>query len=266
MTTSEENLARIEAVTLDQVRAIYDKQLGATAGEIGIVGDFDPKTTLSALGEMLKDWKSDVPVRRITRSASDHQGSKEDIITPDKANAVFLAGLQFPMTDDAPEFAALRLGNFILGGSTLSSRLGNRIRQKEGLSYGVTSTFNASSRDPVASLTINAITNPLNIDRVEKAALEELTKFVNEGPSQDELADAQRAYLESQKVGRTSDAGIAAQIAGNLYLGRTFAHSAELEKKIAALTPDDVKDAFKKYVDPKKLVIIRAGDFKKGEQ
>ena len=47
------------------------------------------------------------------------------------------------------------------------------------------------------------------------------------------------------------------------YLGRTFAHARELEKRTAGLTPDEVRAAFRKHIDPKKLVIIRAGDFKK---
>ena len=145
----------------------------------------------------------------------------------------------------------------------MSSRLGNRIRQKEGLSYGVSSTFTASPRDPAATFMVNAITNPVNIDRVEKCVAEELSDFLQNGPSLTELNDAQRAYLEAQKVSRTGDAALAGQIATNLQLGRTFAHSTDLEKRIAALTPEDVKTAFRKYIDPKKLVIVRAGDFKK---
>jgi zinc protease len=205
-----------------------------------------------------------VPVKRIEHLApANLAGSKEDILTPDKANAVFVAGLAFPLKETDPEFAALRLGNYLFGGGTLSSRLGNRIRQKEGLSYGVTSSFSASPRDPNASFTVNAITNPMNIDRVEKAVVEELNEFLAHGPLPAELSDAQKAYLETQKVGRTADAAIAGQITSNLYLGRTFAHARELETRIAALTPEDVKTAFRKYIDPKKLVIIRAGDFKR---
>ena len=68
--------------------------------------------------------------------------------------------------------------------------------------------------------------------------------------------------MEAQKVNRTSDPAIAGQIVSNIYLARTFAHAADLEKRIAALTPEDVKSAFQKYIDPKKLVVIRAGDFK----
>jgi zinc protease len=262
--TSEEADKRREAVTLDDVIALYQKQLGATVGELAIVGDFDAEPALAQVREMLKDWKSDVPVKRIEREGPKSlTGSKDDILTPDKANAVFLAGLAFRLKETDPDFAALRLGNFLFGGGTLSSRLGNRIRQKEGLSYGVTSSLTASPRDPSATFTVNAITNPVNIDRVEKAVAEELAEFLANGPSQSELDDGKKAYLEAQKVGRTGDAALAGQIVTNLQLGRTFAHTSETEKRIAALTPDDVKAAFRKYIDPKKLVIVRAGDFKK---
>jgi zinc protease len=77
------------------------------------------------------------------------------------------------------------------------------------------------------------------------------------------LADAQKAYAESEKVARTTDIAIAGQIATNLQLGRTFAHLSDLEKRIASLTPDDIKQAFRKHIDPSKLVIVRAGDFGK---
>jgi zinc protease len=262
--TPEENEKRVEAVTLEQVMALYQKQLGATQGELAVVGDFDAEPTLAQVREVLRDWKSGVHVRRIQEIAPGNvAGSKADILTPDKANAVFVAGQAFPLKETDPEFAALRLGNFIFGGGSLVSRLGYRIREREGLSYGVSSSFTADPRDPAARFTVNAITNPGNIDRVENAFREELQEFRTNGPSAKELNDAQKAYLEAQKVARTGDAALAGQIVSNLRLGRTFAHAREQEQRIAALTADEVKAAFRKHVDPNKLVIIRAGDFKK---
>ena len=245
--------------------AIYQKQLGATVGELAVVGDFEQEATLSQVSLILKDWKSDVPVKRIERSAPGTiAGFTENILTPDKADATFRAGLTFPMKKTDADFAALRLGNLMLGGNTLSSRLGNRIRQKEGLTYGVTSSLTSSPRDPVTTFIVSATTNLLNIDRVEKAVIEELNLFLTKGPSPEELADAQKAFLEASKVGRTGDAAIAGAIATNPKTGpQVFRTPASMEKRIAALTPDEVKAAFGKYIDPKKLVIIRAGDFKK---
>ena len=262
--TPEESAKRIEAVTLEQVKAIYKDQVGATAGELAVVGDFDPEPTLAKVRKILEGWKSEVPIKRIGRTApGDLKGTKESLRTPDKANATFTAGLALAMEEAHPEFAALRLGNFILGGGTLSSRLGNRIRQKEGLSYGVSSSLTGSPQDHYARFTVTAIVNPANMDRLEKVFFEELKEFLAKGPSDAEVADARKAFLESQKVGRTTDPALAGQIANNLYLGRTFAHTTEQEKRIAAVTAEDIKRAFGKYIDLKKLMVIRAGDFEK---
>ena len=262
--TLQETVDRAKRVTLEQIKALYNTQIGGSHAELGIVGDFDPENTLQLVKKILSGWDSKVPYRRIDRKVADNgTGLKEDIVTPDKANAEYLAGLSFPLSDGDPDYPALRIGNFIFGGSTLASRLGDRIRQKDGLSYGATSSFNASSRDPVSSLTVTVSTNPVNIDKVTVAVMEELQRFLKDGPTDKELADAKKAYLEAQKVGRTGDAAIASQIASNLNTGRRFAFVADQEKAILALTPAKVADTFRKHVDPKRLVVIRAGDFQK---
>ena len=261
--SADETLAIMEKATLEEVVDLYKSQISAATGEVAIVGDFDVEPTLAAITTILKDWKSQVSFRSIEREARKAmQGSKDNIVTPDKANATFMAGLAISMNESDSDNTALDIGNFILGGGTLSSRLGNRIRQKEGLSYGVSSSFAAPSKGNDARFMINAITNPDNIDAVEKAAMEELKRFIAEGPSEQELSDAKTAYLEAQKVGRSSDGAIAGQLTSNLYLGRTMAYKIAEEERVKALKPEDVRKAFEKYIDPAKLVIIRAGDFK----
>ncbi len=262
--TLEENLKRVKGVTLDQIKKLYQLQIGGSKAELGVVGDFDPETTVKLVKEILKGWESKVPIRRIDHHvADDVHGATYEILTPDKENAEYLAGVQFPLTDNDPDYPALRIANFIFGGSTLASRIGDRIRQKDGLSYGASSGFTASSRDPVASLTITVSTNPMNIDKVTSDVREELDHFLKDGPTEKELADAKLAFVEGQKVARTTDDAIAAQISSHLDIGRSFAHEAAQEKAILELTPQKVTEAFRKHVDPKKLVIIRAGDFQK---
>jgi zinc protease len=262
--TIEESLARYKSVHLSDIKKLYNTQLGASKVEVGIVGDFDPTSTVKLIKDMLAGWTSKVPVERIDHKVRENvKGVSEDILTPDKSNAEYLAGLSFAMSDNDADYPAMVLANYIFGGGTLESRIGTRIRQKDGLSYGASSAFSASSRDPVASLTITVSTNPINIGKVTADVKEELEKFLQSGPSNTEVNDAKAAFVEASKVGRTSDEAIAAQIVSNLDLGRTFAHAAKQEKDILALTPEKVKDAFAKYVDPKHLVIIRAGDFKK---
>ncbi len=262
--TLEETLERSKHVTLEQIKTLYQTQIGGSHAELGVVGDFDPESTLRLVKGILSDWESKTPYVRIDRKVGENgTGLKEDIVTPDKSNAEYLAGLSFALSDSDPDYPALRIGNFIFGGSTLASRLGDRIRQKDGLSYGATSSFVASSRDPVASLTVTVSTNPVNIDKVTAAVMEELRRYLKDGPTEKEVADAKQAFVESQKVGRTGDAAIAGQIVANLNTGRTFAFAADQEKAILALTPAKVADAFRKHIDPQKLVVIRAGDFQK---
>lgn len=259
----QETMEEMEKVTLEDVVSVYRDQVSGSVAEIAIVGDFDADPAIAAVKNILENWKTNVPYRSIDRDARKvMNGVKQDINTPDKANAVFMAAMSFPLNEDDSETTALEVGNFILGGGTLSSRLGNRIRQKEGLSYGVTSSLSTPSRGTDARFTINAITNPANINAVEVAAMEELQQFIEKGPTEAELEDAKKAYLEAQKVSRTNDGAIAGQLISNMHLGRTFAYTKSREDRVKALTPEDVKKAFAKFVDPKKLVIMRAGDFK----
>lgn len=262
--TSEERIQEIEAMTIEEVRDVYRRQLSAAKVEVGVVGDFDPAAVVPAILNVLKDWNSNVAFELIESEAKpDQQGVRETIITPDKENAEFLAGHSFSMNDQDFDAVRLQIANFIFGGGTLSSRLGDRIRQKEGLSYGATSAISVPSRGTDARFVMTVSTNPVNIDAVEKAAMEELESFCKDGPTQKELDDAKKAFLETVKIGRTQDGSIAGQLASNSFLERTFAFSADEEARIAALTTEEVKEAFQRHIQPSKLVIIRAGDFKK---
>jgi len=68
--------------------------------------------------------------------------------------------------------------------------------------------------------------------------------------------------LEARLLARSQDRGIASRLANYLYLDRTFAWDIEFEKRIAALTPAEVHDALRRHIDPKKLSVLKAGDFK----
>ncbi len=260
--TLEEEIQRYNALTLEQVKKLYADFIGSQAGEMAIVGDFDPAESLKILRETFSGWTAGQAYARIPRLIFPQvKGGMQQIITPDKANAVYVAGLVFAMKDSDPDFPGIELGNFVLGGGTLSSRLGDRVRQKEGLSYGVRSAISADALDSRASLTISAICNPQNIQKVNTAIGEELAKLLASGVTDAELEQAKSGYLQQQQVLRTHDAALAMMLADALFVDRTMAYYADLEKKIAALTPQQIQGALKKHIDPKRLVVIDAGDF-----
>jgi len=262
--TIDEAIERLRGVTHAQVVSLYRDYLGSQAGELSIVGDFDADSSLKLLRDTLQGWKAAKPYARITNPlAGGVTGTRHTINTPDKANATYAAGLLLPLRDDHPDYPALVLGNAILGSSTLSSRLGIRIRQQEGLSYGVTSSLTASSFDARGAFSITAICNPQNMARLEVCVKDELQRLLRDGVTAEEVGRARQGYLDSQKVARASDPAIASVLAAARHAGRTLEWQAEFEKKLQALTPDAVNAALRRQLDPAKLVIVTAGDFAK---
>lgn len=259
----EERVERYKSLELGQVQTLYEKMLGSQAGELAIVGDFDPAAITPLIEDMLADWKAQTPQARIHRQAGDKPAATKAIVTPDKANAAYFAGLELPIRDTDPDYPALVIGNYILGGGALSSRLGDRVRQKEGLSYTVASQLSADAIDPVGRLTIYAIANPENTDRLVAVIREELERLLDKGVTQEEVSRAQQGYLQSQQVRRTNDGALAGILSSSLDADRTMQYQADLEKKIASLKAEDVNAAIRKHFNLKKLSLVTAGDFKK---
>ncbi len=262
--TVPEEIDRVKALDAATLQKLYADFLSGQAVQMSVVGDFDEAVITPKLKELFADWKAPQSYARIERSAPEKWVSGTIAIeTPDKANAVYYSGLSLPMKDDNPDYPALVIGDYILGAGALSSRLGDRIRQREGLSYGVRSSFTADAMDPRASISVMAICNPANIGKVETAVREEIELLLKAGPTAEELTKAKAGYLQRAEVSRTDDSTLAQQLNTTLFTGRTMAFQSDIEKKIAELTPEQVVAALRKYVDVKKLYVVTAGDFAK---
>jgi zinc protease len=262
--TFEESLARLDAVTLSEVRKLYAEQLDGRHGELVAVGDFDPVAIVQPMEAALRDWKAAVAFKRIERPLRDEiQAARVVLSTPDKESAVYLAATAMPMKDTDPDHAALKMADYILGGGALSSRLADRARQQLGLSYSVGSDFTADAQDKSALLEIFATCKPDKIDELDKAVLEEVEKMRKHGVTETELREGKNAYLAALKQARGDDGHLAGILRSELEAGRSIAYYGDLEKKITALTSEEVNSVFRKHINPKKLVIIQAGDFKK---
>jgi zinc protease len=256
----DERIAAIKAATLDAARRCH-AQVGATGADFVAVGDFDPKALAAQVEQLFGDWRNPAPYARIPSRFFDRPALEREVKTPDKANAVLRAGLGIRMRDDHPDFPALVLANHLLGGSS-TARLPARIREKEGLSYSTYSWFSASQLDEVASFNVSAIFAPQNKAKVEIAMREELARAIKDGFSAEEVETAKRGLLQARRLARTNDAQLASRLSTYLFLDRSFAWDVDFEKRIAALTPAEVQAALRRHVDPAKLAVTKAGDFK----
>lgn len=263
--TTDERIAALKAVTLDDAKKFYKDFYGASTGELAIVGDFDPKETQAQLTKLFGDWKSPSKFTRIPNEYFDIAAVNQSIETPDKANAFFMARLNIKLRDDNPDYPALTLGNYMFGGGFLNSRFLTRIRQKDGISYGGGSGINAGSLDESGVFNAGAIYAPQNVDKLEKGFREELDRVLKEGFTAQEVEDAKKGYLQQLRQDRTEDFSLAGDIRNNLYLNRTMAFDENFEKQLAALTVEQVNAAFRKYITPDKISIFKAGDFAKAK-
>lgn len=261
--TPDESVADVKAVTLDQVKKFYADFYGAGNGELSVVGDFDEKEIAKLTGDLFGGWKSKMPYTRIADKFNDVAAINRSLEAPDKANAFFVAGQNLNLRDDDPDFPALVLGNYMLGGGFLNSRLAVRIRQKEGLSYGVGSQFQAGSLDKTGAFIAFAIYAPQNRDKLEAAFKEEIAKMLKDGFTAEELAAAKKGWLQSRQVSRSQDGELVGRLNTYNFINRTLAWDADLEKKVEALTPDQITAALRRHIDPAKISIIKAGDFAK---
>jgi len=259
--TLDEQAAEYGAATVDDARRFYDDFYGASQAELAVVGDFDPAQITRLVSDRLGDWRSAQAYARVPQVYQDRPDTNIVIQTPDKANAFFYAGLNLRLRDDDPDYPALLLGNYMLGGGFLNSRLAARIRQKDGLSYGVGSFVGAGALDSVGSFTTYAIYAPQNVRRLETAFHEEVDRMLRDGFTPTEVEQAKAGWRQSREVGRAQDQQLVSTLASYLYYGRTLAFDAELERRVAALTPDAINVVMRKYLVPGKIVIVKAGDF-----
>lgn len=264
--TFEEEAAAVQAVTLDQAKDFYKKFYGASDATCAVVGDFDKAEIEKALRETFGDWKSPSKYERIAEDYKPVPVRSEALLTPDKSNAVYMAGYGFPMRNDDPEYPALVVGGQIIGGGFLNSRLATRIRQKDGLSYTVNGSFSASPRDKNGGFNAFMIYNPGNLDKLEVAFREEIERAAKDGFTAEELEAAKGGWLKSRRVGRSSDAGLARTLNSYLAYGRDLNWDAQLEKQVEALTLTQLNATVKKHLDYSKMLIVKAGDFKKAEK
>lgn len=261
----DESIASLKALKLDEVKKFYKDFFGANNATMSVVGDFDANEIKALASSLFGDWKSSMSFIRIPNKAIPVQTINESIETPDKANAFFVASYNFEMRDDNADYPALVLGNYMLGGGFLNSRLATRIRQKDGLSYGVGSQFSAGSLDPVGSFFAYAIYAPENVEKLEAAFKEEIQKVITEGFTAEEIAAAKSGWTQSRTVSRSQDGGLAGTLNNYLFIGRNMAWDEAYEKKVADLTPEQINAAMKRHLKPEMINIIKAGDFAKAK-
>jgi zinc protease len=259
--TIAEQIERLRAARLADVTALHHNLWGASNTEISVVGDFDGSQIKNVLARELGDWKSPRPYERIAVPFKDTPGGDETIKTPDKQMAVVGAAHRIAVRDDDPDYPALLLINHLLGGGG-QSRLSDRLRQKEGLSYAAFSFVHADPFDRNGVFFAGAICAPQNADKAMAAMLDELDKLLKSGVPEKELAEAKHSYKLLFANQLASNSFVADMLSGELHTKRTGEYYQKLNDRIQALSAAELERVLHEYFHPAKLFKIKAGDLK----
>jgi zinc protease len=262
VSTPDEQIEDIKKVTIADVRQFYQQFYGGGVGEIVITGSFNKDEIQKELEQLFGDWKSPAQYSRILGPYRKVTPMDRKIETPDKQNSMLVAGVLSKMSDEDPDYPAMVLANYMMGGST-GARLFKRIREKEGLSYTVQSMFSAPTKDDGAQFMALAIAAPQNAPKAEASLKDELARTIKDGFTPEEVAAAKIAWQEERSVARSQDQALAGLLISRARYDRTMQFDQDLDAKVAALTPAQVSEAFRKHVDPAAITYVKAGDFKK---
>ena len=260
----DERVQDVQAVSVERVRAFHRRFLSAAHGEFAAVGDLDAEAVRTALEAALGNWRAPAGGPRAYVRAPDPwlavPPERFDVVTPDRPNAEMLAVLALPLSDTDADYPALLAANYLFGGRP-GSRLWERIREREGLSYSVWSGVSWNPVEQNSRFSVSAIFAPQNRGRVEAALREEVERARRDGFTAAELELARDALLRLRRLGRAQTSAVAGQLVANLELGRSFALSQQVDDAIARLTLEQVDAAFRRYVDPARWSQAWGGDF-----
>ena len=260
--SADEDIAFLKALDVKTLGSFYKDYYGAEMASLSVIGDITPEPIIEFCKKEFLNWKNLKKPGIV--SSSFPQGVtpiNKSIDITGKPNGMINLGMVIPLGEKNPDYPAMQMANYILGGKGMTSRLGTRIRQKEGLSYSVNSSFGSLEGNQCSLFMAMAIADSPNIEKAEKCFFEEFNKVVKEGFQQAELTEGIDSMIKSESTRLASDSMLAFYLIRHLERGETFTKLLEDKEKIKALTLEKLNEVLRKYFIPANISVVKAGDF-----
>jgi zinc protease len=257
--TGEERIARVQALARADLSVFYGERYGAASLVLVAVGDVEAERVLDALERGLGSWRSGPPPTFVPPPSPPPAPGEEIVRMPDKASADVILALPSDLRRTDPDFLACTLANSALGQSSLTSRLGVRVRDTEGLTYGIHSSFAAThvAGPFMVSLTVK----PESRDAALASTLDEIARFVRDGLTAKELDEEKSSRIGRFKVDLGSNAGIAHALDAAISYGFGVGYLDEFPSLVAKVTKEQADAAFAKRVRTEAFTVASAGSF-----
>ncbi|MHB9132145.1 MAG: M16 family metallopeptidase [Armatimonadota bacterium] len=264
LTSFDEDEAGLKAITRDDLLAFHRARYTPRTLMMAVVGDVKVDDVRKLVEKYFGDWQGDTPA--LIPSTRAEAGKAERIVTniPDKSEVSIYAGYAGGLRRTDPDYYAAQVMNRILGGGgALQSRLGDVIRDKNGLAYSVYSTFHASTGAGPWFAMLGV--NPANTDKAVSLLQAEIVRMRDQGVSAQEVKDATAFITGSYAIALETNAAMAAELMDAEYFHLGLDYPERAAALYGAVTRDQVNAAAKKFMHPDQLVISIAGAYGKSD-
>jgi zinc protease len=258
----EEAAASLKAMSREEVLDFYRKHYGPDTLILAITGDVTAEEAKAAVEKVLGDWprNPEAPKLQAPPVTLQSQPIREVISIPDRSEVQVLFGFAGQLKRSDPDFYAAQVMNMVLGGGgALNSRLGNVIRDEQGLAYDVSSFFDASLVAGPWQVTMG--TNPQNIDRAEASLRQILKEYLEKGVTQREVDEAVAYLTGTFPLRLETNAGLAAilRVMEFYHLGMDYLD--RYASYYRAVTVEQVRQAARKHLHPDRATLVIAGSY-----
>ena len=246
----------IAAMTREQLQGFYQRYYQAANATIAIVGDLD-RAAAEKLAEGLLDCPPGcAPAPALAAPEPIEQAIEVRLPFPSSQTHIKVGALGMHRGD--PDYFALYVGNHILGGSGLISRLSQQVREKRGLSYSVYSYFASYRVD--GPFQIGLQTKASSTNEALAVVRDTQARFIADGPSDDELRDAKLNLSGGFPLRIDSNAKLVGYLSVIGFYDLPLDYLDRWVATIEALTVEQIRDAFRRRIHPKRMVTLVVGN------
>jgi zinc protease len=263
--TKEAMLASLDAATVADLRAFHAQRYVVAGTMISIVGDVDPAAAADLVASLFGGMPAGAkPTFAIPRT---EQGPAQEVVEtmPGKANTDIYFGQASGLARGDADYEAAIIANAALGQSSLTSRVGKRVRDTEGLSYTLASRYRWSDAlDGIWFLYIAVA--PQNAGKAIRSAREVIEQYAREGITDEEVAVQKSYFAGNFQVQLGTNAGVAAQLSFAEKYGFGPRYLDDYPARFRAVTKEQVNAAIRAHMHPDRMHLVIAGDLQQVPQ
>ena len=247
----------VERIDRPVLQAAHRARFTPTGVVIVVVGDVEPARVLEEAGEAFGDWQGD-PADPVIVPSPAPVAERRQVVFPmmNKAQADVAYGFSTIARRD-PTYYAFSLMNNVLGQYALGGRLGDNIRERQGMAYYVFSSFEPNIGE--GPLVIRAGVNPANVDRAVASIDDEVRRMARDGLTAEELASSKQYLIGSMPRMLETNAGIASFLLLCEQFGLGMDHDTKLPALLGGVTLDEVNDVARRFLVPERAIVTIAG-------